>query len=206
MSQCEHHTKDTQKFVNQALGWFKKYCTARVPDNVNTQIFCKMIYTCGIILSHFTIRKGNTEAIAPPLFDSKIAQRYQHFRCLGWGGEGVCYLCYTQLSSLKMIVKEFAGPTDLIKNMQQLRRGHGGLDEMRTASTMTLKIFGFWYSLLVLLTIVRRPDTREDIKSLPALAVTIVLCAPETAVREKTRKISLQKRKYIPYLFSFQIQ
>lgn len=105
-----------------------------------------------------------------------------------------------------MIVKEFAGPTDLIKNMQQLRRGHGGLDEMRTASTMTLKIFGFWYSFLVLLTIVRRPDTREDIKSLPALAVTIVLCAPETAVREKTRKISLQKRKYIPYLFSFQIQ
>ena len=35
-----------------------------------------------------------------------------------------------------------------------------------------------------ILTIVRRPDTREDIKSLPALAVTIVLCAPETAVRD----------------------
>ena len=37
----------------------------------------------------------------------------------------------------------------------------------------------------------RRPDTREEIKSLPALAVTIVLCAPETAVRDKSRKIAL---------------
>lgn len=39
----------------------------------------------------------------------------------------------------------------------------------------------------VILTIVRRPDTREDMRSFPALAVTIVLCAPETAVRD-TRK------------------
>lgn len=36
-----------------------------------------------------------------------------------------------------------------------------------------------------LLTIVRRPDTSDDMRSLPALAVTIVLCAPETAVRDK---------------------
>lgn len=34
---------------------------------------------------------------------------------------------------------------------------------------------------IVILTIVRRPDTRQDIRSFPALAVTIVLCAPETA-------------------------
>lgn len=33
----------------------------------------------------------------------------------------------------------------------------------------------------------RRPDTKEDIRSLPALAVTIVLCAPETAVRDKRK-------------------
>lgn len=41
---------------------------------------------------------------------------------------------------------------------------------------------------MVVLTIVRRPDTKEDIRSFPALAVTIVLCAPETAVRDKRRK------------------
>lgn len=34
---------------------------------------------------------------------------------------------------------------------------------------------------IVLLTIVRSPDTRELTKSLPALAQTIVLCAPDTA-------------------------
>ena len=48
---------------------------------------------------------------------------------------------------------------------------------------------GFYF---VILTIVRRPDTREDIRSLPARAVTIVLCAPETAVRDK-RKTCMTK-------------
>lgn len=36
-------------------------------------------------------------------------------------------------------------------------------------------------NIVSLLTIVRSPDTRELTKSLPALAQTIVLCAPDTA-------------------------
>jgi len=36
-------------------------------------------------------------------------------------------------------------------------------------------------SVTKVLTIVRRPDVREETRSLPALAVTIVLWAPDTA-------------------------
>ena len=49
----------------------------------------------------------------------------------------------------------------------------------------------------VILTIVRSPDTREDMRSLPALAVTIVLCAPETAGVTKENLVSkLKVSKY----------
>lgn len=48
-------------------------------------------------------------------------------------------------------------------------------------SVQRLFIYLFIYCL-VKLTIVSKPDTREEIRSFPALAVTIVLCAPETAV------------------------
>jgi len=57
-----------------------------------------------------------------------------------------------------------------------------------------------------ILTIVRRPDTREDIKSLPALAVTIVLCAPETAVRDiRKARVKNAKINSLP-VFSQEIQ
>ena len=62
-------------------------------DNVNTQIFCKVIYTCGILLSSFHKQevKHKQQAIAPP---NLIAQRYQHFLCVGWGGGGVLFMLY----------------------------------------------------------------------------------------------------------------
>ena len=50
----------------------------------------------------------------------------------------------------------------------------------------------------------RRPDTSEDIKSLPALAVTIVLWAPETAVRDiREENVRLKcENKFVTFLLS----
>lgn len=54
-----------------------------------------------------------------------------------------------------------------------------------------------------LLTIVRRPDTSDDMRSLPALAVTIVLCAPETAVRDKKKVICVTIKPAVLILADF---
>ena len=53
------------------------------------------------------------------------------------------------------------------------------------------KFYTFFYLFFQVLTIVNRPEAREDIKSLPALAATIVLWAPETAIRWE-RKVKLE--------------
>ena len=74
---------------------------------------------------------------------------------------------------IEKVIGVFVNQTLLqIRNRSQPRRGH---DRLTKRTTKDIDAERYEYGLLVLLTIVRRPDTSEDIKSLPALAVTIVL-------------------------------
>ena len=51
---------------------------------------------------------------------------------------------------------------------------------------------------------VSRPETRDDTRSFPALAVTMVLCAPDTAgpwSAETIRHISMNLQAYVGNLY-----